>query len=326
MDKIDKKLKKFSGTILISIDDKIVLNRAYDYKNIEDKVENKPDTRFAIGSISKMFTAIAIMKLYEEEKLDIDESVNKYLKIDNLEDSLKIRHLLSHTSGLKNFVLCRKEFDLYEDNKAEDIVNKIVSMKRNYQNGSKFSYNNTGYLMLALIIEKVSKMSFQDYITKNIFLKLDMKDSSFLSKDRKNIACPYRKDILSKVPHPSVFFGCGDIVSTSIDLSKFISGINTGKIISKNLLDEMKKTHGKNIFVNYGYGFMIEDKSEKKSFGHSGSIPNSYASKLTYYEKEKILIVVLSNNIKKINFYIPSIMSVQSIEKYLYKITSRKLI
>lgn len=321
MNKVNKKLKKFSGTILVSKNNELIINKSYGYKDIEGKVKNDIDTRFCIGSISKIFTAIAIIKLHEEEKLDIDESVKKYLKIEGLEEDLKIKHLLSHTSGLKNFVLCRKEINLYEDNKAEDIAKKVIHMKRNYKNGDKLSYNNTGYLILALIIEEVSKMKFQDYIGKNIFLKLDMKDSSFLSMDRKNIANGYRKNNLSKQLDESVFFGCGDIVSTSIDLNKFILGINSGKIISKASFDEMKKIHGKNIFLKYGYGLMLKNKSGINSFGHSGSIPNSYASKISYYEKEEILIIVLSNNIKNIKFYIPSIMSVQYIEKYLYKIS-----
>lgn len=143
------------------------------------------------------------MKLYEEEMLDINESVNKYLDIEKLEDDIKIIHLLNHTSGLKNFVLCGEEFNLYEDSKPSEVV------------------------------EKVSKVKFEDYISNNIFLQLGMNDSSFISKDNKDIARGYKKGRVTNLFHHSAFFGCGDIISCNDirSIKRFIPGVMTAQYI-----------------------------------------------------------------------------------------------
>lgn len=322
MNKLDKKLENFSGSILVARANKLVLYRSYGLKNIEENIENTNNTSYPIGSISKIFTALAIMKLHENGCLDINEPAKKYLQIEELDEDIKIRHLLNHSSGLKNFVLCRKTFNLYEDNRPEEIAQKISAMKRNFKAGERLAYNNTGYLMLALIVEKVSKSSFEAYIEENIFLKLDMKDSSFLSRKRLDIAKGYKNNRARKPFHPSSFWGCGDIISTTGDLNKLIVAINSGKIISRNLVEDMQKIQAKNIILKYGYGFMLENRSGQKSIGHSGSIPNSYGSKLSYYPNRDLVIIVLSNNIKSINRFIAGPMAIPYIEKYLYRLYS----
>lgn len=319
MDKLGDSISKFSGSILLAEGKQVIINNSYGFADREKGIKNESNTKFLIGSISKIFTAVAIMKLYEEEMLDISESVNKYLDVEKLEDDIKIIHLLNHTSGLKNFVLCRKEFNLYEDNKPSEIVEKVCGMSRSFTVGKRLSYNNTGYVILALIIEKVSKVKFEDYISNNIFLQLGMNDSSFISKDNKDIARGYKKGRVTNLFHHSAFFGCGDIISTTGDLSKFLWGINEGKIINKDLVREMQKIHSKNIMLKYGYGFMITEKLGEEEIGHSGSIPKSYASKLSYYPKSDLIIIVLCNDIRSVKRFIPGVMTAQYIGGYLHK-------
>lgn len=319
MDKLGNSISRFSGSIFVARGKEVLINNGYGFADREKGIKNESNTKFLIGSISKIFTATAIMKLYEEEMLDINESVNKYLDVEKLEDDIKIIHLLNHTSGLKNFVLCRKEFNLYEDNKPSEVVEKVCDMSRNFAAGKRLSYNNTGYVMLALIIEKVSKVKFEEYISKNIFLQLGMNDSSFISKDNKDIAKGYKRGRVIKLFHHSAFFGCGDIISTTGDLSKFIWGMNEGKIINKDLFVEMQKIHSKNFMLKYGYGFMITKNLGEKEIGHSGSIPKSYASKLSYYPKSGLIIIVLCNDIRSVKRFIPGVMTAQHIGGYLHK-------
>lgn len=319
MDKLSTSINKFSGSIFVAKERQVLINKGYGFADRENRIKNESNTKFLIGSISKVFTAVAIMKLYEEERLDINESVNKYLNVERLEDDIRITHLLSHTSGLKNFVLCRKEFNLNEDNKPTEVVKKICRMRRNFKAGKKLSYNNTGYLMLALIVERVSGIKFENYILNNIFLPLDMKDSSFISSDNKDRAKGHKRGKVTNLFHHSVFFGCGDIISTTGDLSKFIYGINEGKILSKKLVEEMQKIHSRNIMLKYGYGFMITERGEKRGIGHSGSIPKSCASKLSYYADSDLTIIVLCNDIRSVKRFIPGVMTAQYIERILYK-------
>ncbi|MGL5378841.1 serine hydrolase domain-containing protein [Clostridium sp.] len=323
---IKNNLDKFSGSILISNQDEILVNEGFKFADKEDEIKNISETKFLIGSVSKMFTSVAIMKLYEEKALDINDSVNKYLNITSLENDIKIVNLLNHTSGLKNFVMFSKKFDLYQDNSPNYIATEICNMKRNFKVGKKFSYTNTGYLMLAMVIEKVTGLKFEEYIEKNIFSPLEMNDSGFISRNVNAIAKGYNKGRESKIFHPSAFFGCGDIISKTSDLKKFIYSFNKGEIINKSLVDEIKKVSASSKMGSYGYGVMVSDKLGEIVIGHGGSVPNSFSAQVSYYEDRNLLIIVLCNDVRSIKKFVPSVMISQYIERLLYeKITNKKL-
>lgn len=316
---ISNNFSKFSGSIFASRDNKVIVDGGFGFSNKENRIGNESNTRFLIGSISKMFTAVGIMKLYEDKLLDINDSVNKYLRIDNLEDDIKIVNLLNHTSGLKNYVMCRKEFDLNKENNPLEIAKGICNIKRNFKSGKKFSYNNTGYLILALVIESITKMKFEDYIKKIIFSIADMKDTDFLSTSIKERAIGYNKGEEAEIFHPSAFFGCGENISTTGDLKKFIIALNEGKIIKKELVEKMQEISASNKIFNYGYGFMIKEKSGDKSVGHGGSVPNSFSSQLTYYKNSNTIIIVLCNDVRSVKSFIPGVLVAEYMGKSIYK-------
>lgn len=323
---IEENLDRFSGSVLISNRDEILINKGFKFANKEHEIINISETKFLIGSVSKMFTSVGIMKLHEKKALDINDSVNKYLNISSLEDDIKIINLLNHTSGLKNFVMFRKKFDLYKENRPVYIVNEICNMKRNFKVGKKFSYNNTGYLMLAMVIEKITGLKFEEYIKQNIFLPIEMNDSEFISTTLNVMTKGYCKGEESKVFHHSAFFGCGDIISTTTDLKKFMNSLNKGNIIHTNLVEEMTKVSVSSKMGGYGYGVMVSNKLGEKVIGHGGSVPNSFSAQVSYYEDRDLLIIVLCNDVRSIKRFIPSVMISQYIERTMYeKITNNKL-
>lgn len=323
---IENNFDKFSGSILISNREEVLVNSGFNFADKEVKIKNTNKTKFLIGSVSKMFTSVAIMKLYEEKVLDINDPANKYLNITSLEDEIKIINLLNHTSGLKNFVMFRKKLDLYQENSPAYIATEICNMKRNFKVGKKFSYTNTGYLMLAMVIEKVTGLKFEEYIEQNLFLPLEMDDSEFISRNVNGTAKGYNKGRESKIFHHSAFFGCGDIISTAIDLSKFMYSFNKGDIVHKNLVEKIKTVSVKSKMGNYGYGLMISNKLGETVIGHGGSVPNSFSAQVSYYEDRDLLIIVLCNDVRSIKRFVPSFMISQYIERSLYeKITNKKL-
>lgn len=270
---VRENLNKFSGSILVLKGEETIIDNGFGFADEVNKINNDSNTRFLIGSISKMFTAVAIMKLYEEKSLDINDSASKYLNIEGLEDDIKIVNLLNHTSGLKNYVMYNKTFDLYTENKPLRIAETICNMKRSFKVGKKFSYNNTGYLILALIIESITNIKFEEYVEKNIFIPLAMNDSEFLSNANKERASGYKNGKVEKIFHHSAFFGCGDIIATTGDLKKFMLALNTGKIIRKDLAEGMKGISATNKLMKYGYGCMITDRVKERGIGHGGSVP-----------------------------------------------------
>lgn len=327
MDKwVSEKFSKFNGSILVSKENSILLNNGFGLADTENNIRNTRESKFLIGSISKMFTATAIMKLYEEKLLDINDSVNKYIEIEGLEDEIRIINLLNHTSGIKNYVMFSKKIDLFNKNRPLDIAKIMINMKRDFPSGKRFAYNNTGYLILALVIEAVTNIKFEDYIKENIFLPLEMSDSDFFIEEEFNGAKGYKNSKKSKIFHPTAFFGCGDIVSTTNDLKKFMVGLNNGRIVSKELVERMGIVSANNKFMNYGLGCIISEKIGEKVIGHGGSVPNAYSSLLSYYPERDLIIVVLSNNVTSLKPFVPGIFVGQYIERSIYeKVSDRSI-
>lgn len=308
------KFKNFSGAIEVSRGNKIIFKAAYGYSDKENKIKNSTETKFLTGSITKLFTAVAIMKLYEEGQLDIEDSVIKYLDNFNIEYFIKIKHLLCHKSGIKDFVMARNTVDLYNDISKEELLKLMLESPLSFYPGENVLYSNTGYLMLALIIEKVSNKNYEDYIRENIFKISNMNSSEFYHDNFTNIAKGYIKNKKVALFNETAFYGSGNIISTVDDITKFINTLKSYKIISKETLDLMTEIHGYNNITRYGYGFLLNDKFKDKSIGHSGTYPNGYSTIINNYENNNLTIVILSNDIKPIKLFVPGVANATYIE------------
>src|ERR1700704_2097244 len=173
--------KQFMGTVLLAQDGKILLDKGYGFANLEWEIPNTPSTKFRLGSVTKQFTAASILLLEERDKLSINDPVKKYLPdAPAAWDKITLFHLLTHTSGIPSFT----SFPDYEKLEpfaatAEQLVARFRDKPLDFKPGEKWSYSNSGYVLLGYLIEKVSVSSYEKFVRENIFTPLGMKDSGY---------------------------------------------------------------------------------------------------------------------------------------------------
>ncbi|SCY81931.1 serine hydrolase [Alkaliphilus peptidifermentans] len=290
---------KYSGTILVAKGDEILLNEGYGIANYEKNIPNRPDNVFAIGSITKSFTAVAIMQLQEKGFLNVNDPISKY--IDGLDrgDDITIHHLLTHTSGLdrEGRFLGRQEV-LLEEN--INLINKRMML---FEPGEDYSYSNAGYIVLAAIIEKVSGESYNDYIHANIFTHLSMDNTRGGIDDTyaENQSIGY--NIMSNDARPqsiynfSCIIGSGNIYSTVEDLYKYDRGLKYDKLLKKESIEKASSPHWGDLSNGYGYGWIISEKYDRKRLSHGGAIGGGgYNSFIIRYPDDDYVLIFLSNN------------------------------
>ncbi len=309
---IDELMKKyydygqFNGAILVAEKGKVVYAKGLGLANMEWSMPNQPDTKFRIGSITKQFTATLILQLVEEGKLKLDGKITDYLTDYRKDtgDRVTIHHLLNHTSGIPSYT-SRPDFRtaiMRNPYKITDFVKQLASGDLEFEPGSKFSYNNSGYVLLGAIIEKVTGKSYETVLTERILKPLGMTNSGYDSTSPllPKRASGYEKRPSGYVNAPyldmSLPYAAGSIYSTVEDLYKWDQALHEGKILSA----ESRKLMFTPGLSNYGYGIRITDetigKSELKTkiIGHGGGI-NGFNSLLTRAVDKGQTVVILDN-------------------------------
>lgn len=299
---MEKVINKLNGVALIADDEKINKIIVNGYDNFTKKIKHTEDSNFWICSISKMFNAIAINQLAEMGKLKKTDLISKYIKDYFKDEEITIYHLLTHTSGIPNLVMYKKEIPWDKNNKAEHILKTLDNKGLNFKAGTKWQYSNSGYYILALIVEKVSGMKYEDYIRKYIFDIADMKNTSFVALEELEVVSANIKNLESdKKFHHSLLFGAGDIVSNVKDLYKFAKAIIDGTLIKKDTFIEMSKPVFEDKKIKYGEGLFLNNNFGVLMIGHSGSIPIGYSTELSIYPEKSLITIVLTNNRKMIH-------------------------
>lgn len=290
----------FSGAVLIARDGKPIFSRAYGMANYELDVPNNLDTRFRIGSVSKQFTAVAVMQLAERGKLSVSDSICKYLTdCPAIWKPITIKMLLNHTSGMVNFTRLPEasgNFLLLPHSHAE-IVNIFRNLPLESAPGEKYNYNNSGYYLLGLIIEKVSGTPYAEYLRQNIFAPLGMNDTDSDDGESivKNRASGYYlgKDSVfrnSAYANIEILFSMGGAYSTVKDLLIWEQSIVRRKLLKASTVEEIL-TPGKG---NYGYGWWIDNLGTCRRMYHDGGITNFSAS-LQKLPGENLTVIAVSN-------------------------------
>jgi CubicO group peptidase (beta-lactamase class C family) len=288
----------FNGSILIAHNGKVLASKGYGMANFELDVPNTPQTKFRIGSITKPFTAMAIMLLQERGKLSDQDSICKYLvECPSGWESITLRHLLSHTSGLAK-----------HDNAGEylktamnrmtltQLIDSFKNKPADFKPGEKLDYNNNGYILLGHVIEKVSGQSYEAFMRDNIFDPLKMMDTGYDNHEPiiKNRAAGYRREsgtlLNAAYIDQSQPFSAGALYSTTEDLLRLDQALYDGKFLTRKSLDAMFTP----VIGNYGYGWFINKQFNRLAISHPGGVPGS-AGMITRYPEDKLLIVVLSN-------------------------------
>ena len=297
-----KKQKKFSGNVLLSKNNEIIFNESYGYSDKEKGIKNTPQTKFMIGSMTKPITALCIMQLSEKGMLSTRQNIEDYIPDLYKGQGITIHHLLTHTSGIPNHVMLKKQIKWEEPHTPQEILQIIKDHKLKFPVGEKWSYSNTNYIILGLIIEMVSGMSYHQYVKNNIFIPAKMNNSGFCDEEQKNVANNYINGEKGFYMDPSIWFACGDIVSTVGDYYLFDRAIQEGKLLKTEIVKEMQKPHHDGKYVKYGYGLIIKKYFDCKSICHGGGIANGYTSHFEKYIDDDITIVVLSNDLVKYQF------------------------
>jgi len=291
------KLQKFSGSILIAQKGKILLSKGYGMANYELDVPNTPQMKFLLGSITKQFTSMAVMQLQEKGLLSVDDSLKKYIPDYPDGDKITVHHLLTHTSGIPNFT----SFPEYTKtmmlaSPVEETVERFKNKELEFTPGEKFSYSNSGYILLGYIIEKVSQKPYEVYLKENILQPLNLEDTGYGHYEpileKRAAGYSWGKDHLVNASYldMSIPHGAGALYSTVEDLYLWDRALYTEKLVSKNSLDK--------IFTpfkdNYGYGWGISELFGHKRISHGGGI-NGFTTDISRYPDDDVCIIVLSN-------------------------------
>lgn len=297
-----KKQKKFNGNVLLSKNNEIIFNESYGYSNKEKGIKNTPQTKFMIGSMTKAITALCIMQLSEKGMLSTQQNIEDYIPDFYKGHGITIYHLLTHTSGIPNYIMLKKQIKWGERHTPQEILQIVKGYKLKFPVGEKWSYSNTNYLILGLIIEIISGMNYHQYVKNYIFFPAKMNNSGFIDEEQNSVANNYIKGEKGFYMDPSMFFACGDIVSTVGDFYLLDRAIQDGKLLKTQIVKEMQKPHYEGKYVKYGYGLFVKKYFDCKSICHGGSIPNGYTSHFEKYIDDDITIVVLSNDLVKYQF------------------------
>jgi CubicO group peptidase (beta-lactamase class C family) len=292
------KMGRFSGSILIAQNGKVLVSKGYGMANYEHDVPNTPQTKFRLGSITKQFTSMSIMQLQEKGLLNVDDPVIKHIP-DYPETGKKItiHHLLTHTSGIPNFT----SFPDYVKtmmlpSPAEKTVGRFMDKPLDFEPGEKYSYSNSGYILIGYVIEKVTGKSYEEYIQENIFKPLNMKNTGYdhhitLLKHRATgydltDDGPVNAEYIDMtIPHAA-----GALYSTVEDLYTWDRALYTEKLVSKNSMEKIFAP-----FKNdYGYGWGITKLFNRTCTRHGGGI-NGFRSDIVRFVDDDACVIVLSN-------------------------------
>lgn len=295
--RVHTKKNMFSGSVLIAKKGKILLSKGYGLANTTSTISNSPTTKFKLASVSKQFTAMAIMILQEKGKLNTEDKLTKYIPDYPNGDKITIHHLLTHTSGIPN-VTALPVFDSIKGN--PHTLEQVIALTKNkpleFEPGSKFNYSNSGYILLTYIIETASGKKYGDYLKETIFDPLGMKNSGLYPSNGilKNAAIGYTESNEGLVPAPYIDMtipaGAGALYSTVEDLFLWDQALYTEKLVKKETMEKIMTVYKD----NYAYGWMVTKYKDHKKFYHGGGI-EGFNTVINRFTDDELCIIILKN-------------------------------
>ena len=301
-----QKYKQFNGSALVAENGKVIYKGGFGLANMEWNIPNTPDTKFRLGSITKQFTATLTMQLVEQGKIKLDAKISDYLPDyrKDIGEKVTIHQLLTHTSGIPSYTGQPGFVENVSRNpyKVDDFVKKYASGDLEFEPGSKYSYNNSGYFLLGAIIEHVTGKPYEQVLKENIFDPLGMKNTGY---DHHDTIIPKRATGYSKTPDGytnagyldmSIPYAAGSIYSTVEDLYLWDQALYTDKLVSA----QSKALMYKPFLQDYAYGWVVQNASFKQDgkdvpvIRHGGGI-NGFTTTIVRFPQEKNLIVLLDN-------------------------------
>ncbi len=290
---------QFSGTILLARNGQILFCRGYGMANLEHDIPCTATTKFRLGSITKQFTAMAILILQERGKISVNDKIKKYLSdAPKAWDDITIRHLLSHTSGIPNYTSFPDFLKTLRIQIAlDDLIAKFKDKPLEFKPGEKFKYSNSGYIVLGKIIQVASGRNYATFMKEAIFDPLEMHDTGYDSAALilKNRASGYTR-LLGLAPANSAYIdmsiphAAGALYSTVLDLLKWDRALDSEKLVPSKSIEAMFIS----VKDGYGFGWSIDAKFDQPRHVHGGGIPG-FVTVIQRFPAEKLVVVALSN-------------------------------
>ena len=266
----------FSGAVLVARDGRILLDQGYGLANREWNIPNDGDVKFRLGSLSKQFTAVAIMLLNQQGKLDLDAPIKTWLPdAPAAWDAITPRHLLSHTAGVPNFTAF-SDFEAQKTRSATlpQLIARFRDRPLDFAPGSRFAYSNSGYVLLSAIIEAASAQTYADFVAANLFQPLGMSDSGY---DRHDVILPRRASgyapgadgvVNADYVDMTIPTGAGALYSTTHDLLKWEQGLFGGRLLNAQSMTALTTP----VRNGYAMGLMVSEADGKRLVWHNGAI------------------------------------------------------
>lgn len=304
--------KSFRGCALVTEKKKMLFTKAFGYADLPNKVDNDFNTKFATASAGKTFVAVGILQLIEKRLIRFEDTIGEILdfNLKQIDRDITIEELLTHTSGIPDYfdesVMCEYEdlwidFPNYKIRSNQDLLPLFVDKPMMYPHGSKFQYNNTGFVVLALIIKKITGMEFDKYLNDNVFVPSEMHDTGYYELDMLPAKCAvnyiydarrggYKTNIYSVDAKGT---GAGGVFTTITDIDSFWNCLLSYKLLSETMTKNMISNHsGKD--GCYGYGIWLRKAKDNFLPYFQGCDPG--VSFITSYDISKQLMVVLVSN------------------------------
>ena len=304
---------KFRGTVYVKIGNALEYIGTNGFSDKDRHTKNSTDTCFRIASLTKQFTAVAVMQFVEEGKLSLDDTIDKYFPSYKYGKKITVKNLLTMTAGIKDYINKDGDTNTYAYNESQieykvsaensakknkkAVMDWILDQELNFEPDEKYMYSNSAYFLLGDIIEQVSKTSYEKYIKENILKPSGMMNTGFESTDK--LAVGYQ-DIYDNAwtLYPGVGYSATGLISNVPDLLKWVDALCTNKLISEETFKEMTTPYK----GNYGYGFVVSKDSNMIS--HTGKI-DKYNAALVFTKDENQIYIALSNysNSSPINLF-----------------------
>ncbi|MCG8411934.1 MAG: beta-lactamase family protein [Bacteroidales bacterium] len=288
---------KFMGSVAISKDGEIIYTKSvgfFDFKNNRRANEN---SKYRIGSISKTFTTVLVLKAVEENKISLDQTIDQFFPIIENADKITIKHLLGHRSGIHNFTSDSTYFNWNTQAKTPKEMVKIIAKKESdFEPGEKAQYSNSNFVLLTYILQEIFEKTYSELLSQYITTPIGLTNTYLGGKiNTNNNECYSYKFMerweLEPETDMSIPLGAGGVVSTPSDLVKFSNALFGGKLLKKESLDLMKTIEN-----NYGIGLFRIPFHLKKGYGHSGGI-DGFNSIFINFSSKNISYALVANGL-----------------------------
>ena len=308
---------EFSGCALIARGDKVLMSKCYGMADYEEAIPNTPRTVFPIGSITKQFTAAAIMQLQEDGLLDVTAPIVEYLPDYPNGENITLHHLLTHTSGVPDFFRFLDPEALSSQLSLEELydrwaqrlldhmsVGEVIDLFRGepleFVPGERFSYSNSGYMLLGYLIEELSGKQYEQFLIERIFEPLGMANTAYDRPEDSSAgrAKGYNSDLTpAHRVDPTTFHGGGALASTIGDLYVWSRALTNGGLLAQDAVDKMFTPYVESVpydIFDYGYGWYVNTSSEPPHVLHGGGFPG-YQAIIRIYKDADVVVIMLGN-------------------------------